>query len=52
MTKRNFDTVFEQFNAAQMRADRVAERVYTWSMIAALAFAALCVGVALSVGVE
>ena len=52
MTEPNFDRLFERFNADQMQADREAERAYTWSMIAALAFAALCVGVALSMGVQ
>ena len=52
MTKPNFDRLFTEFNARQMRADRAADRIYSWSLIAGLAFAALCIGVARSLGVE
>lgn len=52
MADHNFTRVFEQFNARQMRADRAADRIYGWSLIAGLVFAALCMAVALSLGVE
>ena len=52
MTNNNFARVFEQFNAPQIRADRAADRVYCWSLIVGLVLAALCIGVALSMGVE
>ena len=52
MTDRNFDRIFTELNAAQMQADRAVERAYAWSLIAGLAFAALCIGVALTMGVE
>lgn len=52
MTDRPFAQHFERLNARQMRADRSADRIYSWSLIAGLAFAALCIGVALTMGVE
>lgn len=52
MTDRDFDRLFERFNADQMQADRAADRIYSWSLIAGLAFAALCIGVALTMGVQ
>ena len=52
MTEPNFDRLFTELNARQMRADRAADRIYSWSMIVGLALAALCIGVALSLGVE
>jgi hypothetical protein len=52
VTEPNFDRLFTEFNARQMRADRVADRIYSWSLIAALALAALCIGVVLSMGVQ
>ena len=52
MTKPNFDRLFADFNARQMRADRAADRIYSWSLIVGLALAALCIGVALSLGVQ
>ena len=52
MTERDFDRLFTKFNAEQMQADRAADRVFSWSLIAGLALAALCIGIALSVGVQ
>lgn len=52
MTDRPFAHHFERLNARQMRADRAADRIYSWSLIAGLAFAALCIGLALTMGVE
>lgn len=52
MIEPNFDQLFERFNATQMRADRATDRVYSWSLIAGLAFAAVCVAVALTMGVR
>ena len=52
MTERDFDRLFAEFNAAQMRADRTSDRIYSWALIAGLALAALCIGVALTMGVE
>jgi hypothetical protein len=52
MTERDFDRLFERLNAEQMQADRAADRIYSWSMIAGLALAALCIGFALSAGVQ
>lgn len=43
MTERDFDRLFERLNADQMQADRAADRIYSWSLIAGLALAALCV---------
>ena len=52
MTPPNFDRLFTEFNARQMRADRAADRINSWSLIAGLAFAALCMAVVLSLGVQ
>lgn len=52
MSDPNFTHHFERLNAPQIRADRTADRIYTWSLIAGLALAALCIWVALSMGVE
>lgn len=52
MTPSPFTRLFTDLNAAQIRADRSADRIYTCAMIAGLLFAAVCVGVALSLGVE
>jgi len=52
MTERDFDRLFERFNADKMQADREADRVYSWSLIAGLVFASLCVAVVLSMGVQ
>jgi hypothetical protein len=52
MTEPNFDRLFERFNADQMQADRAADRIYSWSLIAGLALAALCVCAALTMGVQ
>ena len=52
MTPSNFDRLFTELNARQIRADRAADRIYNWSLIAGLAFAALCIGLALTMGVE
>lgn len=52
MTPPNFDRLFTEFNARQMRADRAADRIYSWSLIAGLAFAGFCVAVVLSLGVQ
>ena len=52
MTPPNFDRLFTEFNARQMRADRATDRIYSWSLIAGLVFVALCIGLALAMGVE
>ena len=52
MTPPNFDRLFTEFNARQPRADRAADQIYSWSLIAGLVFAALCIGLALTMGVE
>ena len=52
MTDPSFAHHFERLNAPQMRADRAADRIYSWSLIAGLAFAALCIGLALTMGVQ
>jgi hypothetical protein len=52
MTDTPFNRLFERFNAPQIRADRAADRIYGWSLIAGLAFAALCIAVVLTMGVE
>ena len=52
MTDPNFDRLFTELNARQMRADRATDRIYSWSLIAGLVFAALCIGLALTMGVE
>jgi hypothetical protein len=52
MTDRNFDRIFTEFNARQMRADRAADRIYSWSLIAGLVFASFCLAVVLSMGVQ
>ena len=52
MTDPDFNRLFERFNASQMQADRDAGRIYSWSMIAALAFAAVCVAAVLTMGVR
>lgn len=52
MTEPNFDRLFAQFNARQMRADRATDRIYSWSLIAGIVFASFCVAVVLSLGVQ
>ena len=52
MTERDFDRLFTEFNARQMRADRAADRIYSWSLIVGLIFAGFCVAVVLSWGVQ
>lgn len=50
MTDRNFTHILTELNAAQMRADRAAERVYLCAMVLGLLLAAVCIGAALSLG--
>lgn len=52
MTEPDFNRMFERFNAAQMRADRATDRVYSWAMIAGLFLSAVCIAVVLSDGVQ
>lgn len=52
MTEPNFDRLFTEFNARQMRADRATDRIYSWSLIAGIVFASFCVAVVLSWGVQ
>jgi hypothetical protein len=52
MNSQNYQRLFERFNADQMQADRAVDRIYTWSLIAGLAFAGLCIAAALSLGVQ
>lgn len=52
MTPPNFDRLFADFNARQMRADRATDRIYSWSLIVGLIFAGFCVTVVLSWGVQ
>ena len=52
MTDCPFAHHFERLNARQMRADRAADQIYSWSLIAGLAFAGFCVAVVLSLGVQ
>ncbi len=52
MPGRSLSHHFERLNAPQIRADRATDRIYSWSLIAGLAFAALCIGAALTMGVE
>ena len=52
MTDPTFAHHFERLNAPQMHADRAADRIYSWSLIVGLAVAALCIGLALTMGVE
>lgn len=50
MTNRNFTDIFTELNAAQMRADRAAERVYLCVTVLGLLLAAVCIGAAISLG--
>lgn len=52
MTPPNFDRLFTELNARQMRADRAADRIYSWSLIVGLVFSAVCICSALSMGVQ
>jgi hypothetical protein len=52
MTDPDFPRLFERLNAEQMQADRDLDRAYTLALIAGLALAALCIAVALTMGVE
>jgi hypothetical protein len=52
MTPPNFDRLFTEFNARQMRADRAADRIYSWLLIAGIVFASFCMAVVLSLGVQ
>lgn len=48
MTNRDFDRLFAELNARQMRADRAVDRVFSVALIVALALSAVCIGVTLA----
>lgn len=48
MTDRDFNRLFAELNARQMRDDRAVDRVYSVALIIGLVLSAICIGVSLA----